>query len=93
MTAVFPFRKHKTHLRVELFWSLGFLRHPNLQPGSHAPAWERAYRIHCVWFSLHKKWRLYAFICVHLFRTSCASPFGPSIRSFKVLLHFSAFSF
>jgi len=29
----------------------------------------------------------------HLFRTSCASPFGPSIRSFKVLLHFSAFSF
>jgi len=29
-------------------------------------------------------------ICIYLFRTSCAPPFGPSIRSFKVLLHFSA---
>ncbi len=25
----------------------------------------------------------------HLFRTSCAPPFGPCIRTFKVLLHFS----
>ncbi len=31
-----------------------------------------------------------AFIRAHLFRTSCAPPFGPCIRTFKVLLHFSA---
>jgi len=37
------------------------------------------------------KHALIAFTRVHLFHTSCAPPFGACVRTFKALLHFSAF--